>query len=260
MPWPLPAVLSWAAGWTICLLVGHALGDTPFAAAVGFGAGLFASLLLAVRCQGRWRQAIVASGFPLSALALGGAAGLPAWLWLLLLLPLLTVYPLRAWRDAPFFPTPAHALHGLPSVVTTAPAKVLDAGCGLGHGLAALHALWPAAAAHGLESSAPLAWLAQRCCRYAHIERGDMWAADWSGHDLVYAFQRPENMARVWAKAVRDLKPGAWLVSLEFPVPGGVTAHARLVCPDGRDLWIYQTPPCLPSRATGHSTATQGGR
>ena len=249
-------MLSWGAAWVICLLVGLA----GFDAVVAFGGGLTASLLLALHCGGRWRRAITAIGFPLSAWALGGAAGLPAWLWLLLLLPLLAVYPMRAWRDAPFFPTPAQALQGLSSVVTQAPTKVLDVGCGLGHGLAALHALWPRAAVHGVESSGPLAWLATRRCPYAHIERRDMWAADWSTHDLVYAFQRPDNMARLWAKVERELKPGAWLVSLEFPVPGDVAAYARLVCPDGRDLWIYQTPSCPPSPATGHSTAPKGGR
>ena len=249
-------MLVWSAAWATCLLMRQAGLD----AAVGFAGGLATSLSLAMRCHGRWRQAITVIGFPLSAVALGSAADRPAWLWLLLLLPLLAIYPLRAWRDAPFFPTPARALDGLPGVVTPAPDKLLDVGCGLGHGLAALHALGPRAAVHGLESSAPLAWLTARRCRYARIQRGDMWAADWSAHDLVYAFQRPDNMARVWAKAARELRPGSWLVSLEFAVPGGVAPHARLTCPDGRDLWIYQTPTSPPSPATGHSTALQGGR
>ena len=43
-----------------------------------------------------------------------------------------------------------------------------------------------------------------------------MWSADWSGFDLVYVFQRPESMERVLAKASRELRPGAWLASLEF--------------------------------------------
>jgi hypothetical protein len=101
----LPAVLSWVAAWTICLLLRHALGPSGLGAAVGFGGGLAASLLLALHGQGRWRQAITAVGFPLSALALGAAASFPPWWWLLLVLPLLAVYPLRAWADAPFFPT-----------------------------------------------------------------------------------------------------------------------------------------------------------
>jgi hypothetical protein len=34
------------------------------------------------------------------------------------------------------------------------------------------------------------------------------------------------------------MKAGAWLVSLEFEVPG-VVPMRRLTCPDGRFLWIY---------------------
>ncbi len=256
LPWPLPAVLAWAAAWLVWLLLRKAGLD----AAAAVAGGLATSLLLALGCSGRWRRGIAAAGFPLSALALGAAGALPAWLWLLLLLPVLAAYPLRAWRDAPFFPTPADALESLPNVITTAPLSVLDAGCGLGHGLDALHALWPQAQAHGLEWSAPLAWLAAlRCRRFAHIRRGDMWAACWAGHDIVYVFQRPESMRRVFDKAQRELAPGAWLVSLEFAVPGQAP-QARLRCRDGRDLWLYQMPQGGPSLSAARSTTAGRGR
>ena len=175
-------------------------------------------------------------------------------------MPLLAAYPLRAWRDAPFFPTPPNALSALPGVLTQPPASVLDAGCGLGHGLAALHAVWPQARLHGVESGAALAWMARRRCRrFPCIVGGDMWAADWSAHDLVYAFQRPDNMGRVHAKAQREMAPGSWLVSLEFAVPG-VPAAARLTCPDGRDLWVYRTPADPTREAANASTAAGAGR
>ena len=54
----------------------------------------------------------------------------------------------------------------------------------------------------------------------ATVRRADIWAADWSGYDLVYLFQRPESMPRAAAKAARELRPGAWLASLEFPGAG----------------------------------------
>ena len=47
------------------------------------------SAVLAASCRGRWRQGIAAAGFPLSALGLGLGQALPAWVWLLALLPLL---------------------------------------------------------------------------------------------------------------------------------------------------------------------------
>lgn len=235
-PWPLPALSAWALAWTAWWLA-LACGAPPLPAlAAGAGVGV----ALALRCQGRWRRSIAAAGFPLSAWVLGAAAAAewPAWAWLLLLAALLLAYPLRAWRDAPFFPTPAAALLGLDGVVGV-PARVLDAGCGLGHGLRALRHLWPQAQLQGVEWSPLLAFLARLACPWAHIRRGDLWAQSWADQDLVYVFQRPESMARVWAKAGAELAPGAWLVSLEFAVPG-VAPWASLQRTGQRPLWIYR--------------------
>ena len=236
-PWPLPALLVWALAWSAWALVG-ALGSGPaWAGATGTGLGA----MLALSCKGRWRRGIAAAGFPLSALAQGAAAGWPAWAWLLLLLPLLLLYPLRAWRDAPFFPTPAAALSDLDRVVAQ-PKRVLDAGCGLGHGLQELRRLWPQAQIHGLEWSRPLSALAAWRCPWAQVRSGDMWAADWSAYDLVYLFQRPESMARAHRKAWQEMAPGSWLVSLEFEVLGE-TATARLGVAGERSVWVYRKPP-----------------
>ena len=57
------------------------------------------------------------------------------------------------------FPTPTGALDGLAQVLPLpAGARVLDAGCGLGHGLRALHRAWPQALLHGVEWSWVLRW------------------------------------------------------------------------------------------------------
>ena len=53
----------------------------------------------------------------------------------------------------------------------------------------------------GVEWSRPLAWLARWRARSARVRRGDLWADDWAPFALVYVFQRPESMPRVWAKA-----------------------------------------------------------
>jgi SAM-dependent methyltransferase len=239
-PWPLPALGAWAAAWTAWGVL-ISLGGEPGAAWAG---GAAVGALLAMGCQGRWRRGLCAAGFPLSAFMLGAAADWPAWAWLALLLPLLLAYPLRAWRDAPFFPTPAAALRDLPRVVGR-PARVFDAGCGLGHGLRALHDLWPQARAEGVEWSPLLSIGARVTCPWARVRRGDMWARSWAGQDLVYVFQRPESMPRVWAKACAELGPGAWLVSLEFAVPG-VAPWARLQADGQRPLWIYRPQPASP--------------
>jgi hypothetical protein len=69
--------------------------------------------------------------------------------------------------------------------------------------------------------------------------RGDMWAASWADADLVYLFQRPESMARAWAKAEREMAPGSWLVSLEFEIAAR-TPVARLEGAGGRPVWVYR--------------------
>jgi SAM-dependent methyltransferase len=256
-PWPLPALVGWALSWLVWMLL-HREGAPPVACLL-LAAATGAAVSLA--CEGLARRLWVAVGFPLSAWVLGAAAAWPAWAWLLLLLPLLLAYPLRAWRDAPFFPTPARALHGLEGVVGQ-PARVLDAGCGLGHGLQALRALWPQAELHGVEWSPLLVAATRRRCRWACITRGDLWAQDWRGFDLVYAFQRPESMARLWAKALAELPAGHWLVSLEFAVPD-VAPHACLRAPGQRPVWVYRVPRrpvgSTPS-STPSSTASDSGR
>jgi hypothetical protein len=101
-----------------------------------------------------------------------------------------------------------------------------------------------------------MAWLAARRCRDAHIVRGDMWAHSWAGYDLVYLFQRPETMPRAWAKAREQMKPGRWLASLEFAVPG-IAPHAVLPHEgSGRTLYLYR----LPRPGSSGSTAAAARR
>ena len=237
LPWPLPALLAWGGAWA------------GFGLLLQLGVPGIAALLLATACGAAcslwgatwWRRGLIGAGFPLS-LALSGTLALPAWAWLLPLALFLLVYPLNAWRDAPLFPTPARALQGLAGVVPLAPgAQVLDAGCGLGHGLQALRLAYPQAQLHGLEWSWPLRAVCALRCPWARVRRGDIWRADWSGYALVYLFQRPESMAKALAKARAQMAPGSWLVSLEFEVQG-VVATGRLQAPDGRPVWLYRLP------------------
>ncbi|MCW5633116.1 MAG: class I SAM-dependent methyltransferase [Rubrivivax sp.] len=258
MPWPAPAIAAWAAGWAVAA----GLRQAGLPAAWPLLLGAVVATAVAAGNVGWRRRAIAAAGFPLSAALMLPGTGLPPLLWPALLVPLVALYPLRAWRDAPFFPTPAAALQGLERVVLPGPRRALDAGCGLGHGLAALQRLWPAAELHGAERSAPLAWLAARRLRAARVRRADMWALSWAGFDLVYLFQRPESMARAWAKAVREMEEGSWLVSLEFPVPD-VPPTAQLHAGTGRAVFVYRirrarggTEPHRSSR----STAAPAGR
>ena len=108
--WPLPAFAAWAACWIVFASLAQ-LGAAPAGAFVA--AGLVGAALSLIGAT-PWRRIFVGCGFPLSFLVLFGSSGeLPAWAWLLALALLAVVYPLRAWRDAPIFPTPAGALRGL---------------------------------------------------------------------------------------------------------------------------------------------------
>lgn len=235
--WPLPAVLAWTLAWLVFLAARRAGLGLPLA----WSAAALLGLLPAAAAGTRWRQALVAAGFPLSTLALG--VTVPAWAWALAAVVLLLAYPLRAWSDAPFFPTPRHALQPLAAALPLpAGARVLDAGCGLGHGLLALRHAWPLARVCGVEWSLPMAWVCRLRCRFAQVVRGDMWAQRWGDFDVVYLFQRPESMARAYAKARAELAPGAWLLSLEFEVPG-VAPELRLDAGARGTLWAYRMPP-----------------
>jgi len=234
--WPWPALAAWGGAWVAFVVVRDA-GGAPWAA---FAIATALGLSMAAIAGTRWRRLIVAAGFPLSAGVLGAAGALPAWTWLAAAALLLVAYPLRAWRDAPFFPTAAHALQGLDRVVRLpGHARVLDAGCGLGHGLQALREVWPHAQYEGIEWSRPLAWAAAWRCRWARVRRGDMWGSTWAAHDLVYLFQRPETMPRAVQKARQEMRRGTWLVSLEFEAPG-LHPAARLAIPGQRVVWVYR--------------------
>jgi SAM-dependent methyltransferase len=251
--WPLPAVLAWLLAWATYLFALHA-GLPPGPAAAGAAT---LGVALALRAESRWRAALIGAGFPLSLLAGGLAAQLPAWAWLLPLSLLLALYPRRAWRDAPLFPTPAGALDALPPALPLPPgARVLDAGCGLGHGLRALRRAYPDARLEGVEWSWPLALAARRACPGARVRRGDLWAHGWAGYDLVYLFQRPESMPRALAKARAEMVPGSWLVSLEFEAAAW-QPQAVLHCADGRPLWLYRLP-LRPAGAADSSAAAAG--
>ena len=244
--WPLPALLAWTLAW----LAYRGLQAVGLAPPVALAAAALVGLAMSFFGHTWWRRLMIAAGFPLAMLTLGAAAW-PAWSWLVLLALLATVYPLHAWRDAPLFPTPAGALLALPRHAPLPQgARVLDAGCGLGHGLAALRAAYPGARLHGIEWSWPLRLACALRCPWAQVRQGDIWRADWQPYDLVYLFQRPESMPRALEKAAAQMRPGSWLVSLEFEARGAVAAQV-IRLPDGRPVWMYQIPAVsVPSRST----------
>lgn len=236
MIWPVSALLTWLGAWGVFWGL-HAL-RIPLWAALSLACALGVALACLERSP--WRRFWIAAGFPLSLAASGLGANLPAWGWLIPLALLAVLYPVRAWHDAPFFPTPKGALDNLHTVAALPPgARILDAGCGLGDGLWELHRLYPQARLTGLEWSWPLRLVCGLRCPFATVRRADIWREDWSGYDLVYLFQRPETMEPAIRKARAELRPGAWLVSLEFDVPSLPPVAVLRNRPD-KPVWIYR--------------------
>ncbi len=230
-------MLVWGAAWALSV----GLPRWGISSALALGAASALGIAASLAGDTWWRRLMIGLGFPLS-LLLTQAATVPGWAWLLPLLALLLIYPINAWRDAPLFPTPKNALNELPALVPLARgAIVLDAGCGLGAGLKALRNGYPQAQLTGIEWSWPLRALCALRCPWARVRQGDIWAADWSGYDMVYVFQRPESMPRAVAKARAELKTGAYLVSLEFEAQA-LIPHAVLRPAQGKPVWVYRMP------------------
>ena len=240
-PWPAPAFLSWGASWALFRLL--TLQNWPPVSTLVIAAGV--GVVFSVWGHSWWRKLFIAAGFPVSfalSLQMVGNGDMPSWMWLLPLAIMLLVYPVNVWSDAPLFPTPAKALLELPRYAPLmAGAKVVDAGCGLGHGLRALRRAYPQAQFYGLEWSVVLRWWCALRLPWARIRRADIWEADWSAYDMIYAFQRPESMPRAVAKAAKELRPGAYLISLDFQAHD-LTEKAHYQAPNGKMVWIYQTP------------------
>ncbi len=127
--------------------------------------------------------------------------------------------------------------------------RLIDLGCGLGGPLARIHRQRPDARLAGIEA-APLNWLISKLRLHASgaradIRLGNLWEVNLSQYDIVYAYLSPAPMARLWDKALLEMKPGSLFISNTFSVsdidagfdadeiveitkPGDL-AHARLL-------------------------------
>ena len=247
--WPLTALAVWGAAWYLFLFFTNQGVHSSVAMLFATMLGVMAAALGWHKGISQARAAALAMGFPVS-FWLMGTASFPAWVWLLPLILIIWIYPMRAWRDAPVFPTPLNALRDVPRyAILPAQAKILDAGCGAGDGLKALRLAYVNAQWIGIEFSRPLSWVAKFRCPWADVRCGDIWQDHWGAYDMVYLFQRPETMPRAVEKAKAEMKPGAWLVSLEFEA-AELKPTAQTEASPNRPVWMYQVPFTGQSRET----------
>jgi hypothetical protein len=97
----------------------------------------------------------------------------------------------------------------------------LDLGCGLGGNVVYMSQQVNVSESHGVET-APIPYLLSKI--YSFMRGGrtfamDMWKADLSHYDVVYAFLSPEPMPKLWQKVKAEMRPGSVFVSNSFAIP-----------------------------------------
>lgn len=78
--------------------------------------------------------------------------------------------------------------------------------------------------------------------RRVRVLRRDFWSADLGEADLVFCYLFPDVMPRLAEKARCELKPGALLVSCNFPLPGWEAETILTAAPPTAQdpIYVYQ--------------------
>lgn len=178
----------------------------------------------------------------LPALFVAQQIGLPGWVYLLGFVVLLLVNWNSLREQVPLYLTGRRAQQQLQLFLSECepPLRFVDLGCGTAGTLLALARRFPRGQFVGVET-APLvflcAWL--RCllqdnCQIRYVS---LWQVDLAAFDVVYCFLSPVPMPRLWAKAQAEMRPGSWLISNSFEIPGVPTDHV-LAINEGRQTQL----------------------
>jgi SAM-dependent methyltransferase len=172
---------------------------------------------------------------------------LPGWVWPGAFLLTALVFGGGILTRVPLYHSNRETWKALETLLPETPAAFVDLGAGLGGPLAHLARKRPDCRFAGVEAS-PLTWLgawlrALPCRDRCRVRLGSLWTEDLAPFDVVYAFLSPVPMERLFAKALRDMKPGSLFVSHSFPVPGRTPDRELPVPgPRGSRLLIWRMP------------------
>lgn len=216
-------------------------GDIAFTYLLGFAVfqGFCAAFVSHKLEAPRWWLAIHLGFVPLAVLA-SRLPVEPGW-YLAAFVLLLLVF----WRTdksrVPLYLSNAATARAVAALLPATPCHVIDLGCGDGRLLKALARARPDCEFVGFEH-APLTWLWARLntaslpnCRVRH---GDFWRQHLGLYEVAYAFLSPAPMARLWAKAAGEMRPGSLLVSNSFEIPG-IAAERTIEVDDRRATRLH---------------------
>ncbi len=147
----------------------------------------------------------------------------PAWIYLLLVLLMALIFWGTVKGDVPLFLSSEAVADALETIVTQEKANTfIDLGAGTGSVVVPLAERKPRMTIEAWEH-APVPWAicAWRCQELSNalVYRLSFWECDLSIFDVVFAFLSPAVMPRLGIKALREMRPGALLVSSSFPIP-----------------------------------------
>lgn len=178
----------------------------------------------------------------LPALLLMQRLGLPGWVYLLGFVVLLLINWNSLREQVPLYLSGRRAQQHLQRLLAERepPLRCIDLGCGTAGTLLQLARRFPRGQFIGVET-APLvflcAWLRCLLQDNCSIRYLNLWQVDLADFDVVYCFLSPVPMPRLWAKAQAEMRPGSWLISNSFEVPG-VPAERLFEIGEGRQTQL----------------------
>ncbi len=166
-------------------------------------------------------------------------AGLPSWVFFVAFVALWLVFSNASGERVPLYLSNRRTWAAIEALLPSHEgARFVDLGSGLGGLLIDLARRHPAQHFVGVETApAPLMISKLRRALAGNpsnvsIRYDDIWRLDLGDFDVVYCFLSPAPMARLFAKAAAEMKPGSLFVSNSFAVPG--QSPGRIVEVDDR--------------------------
>jgi len=181
---------------------------------------------------------------------------MPVWLWIFLILAgtLFVLKMTYVLCTAAALPMTQGALYvsttrtRIAAFIDTVPMKkgqiLVDLGCGDGR---VLRQAWKncQVTAVGFEVNL-LAYLKARMLsiglKQVKIRRQNFWSQNLAGADIIFCYLYPDVLQKLSAKLKAELKPGAWVVSCNFSLPG--FTPLRVLRPGGSlhndPLYVYR--------------------